>query len=429
MTRRVWVAELRRHVGWFLLAVWIVVCSLLLFAHQEWAGELLSLAVEQRVDVIVLGPIAITLAVWAGGRDRRRGLVELLATMPAPSWWRHAVRWSALAAMLCAGIMVSTALGAFFVLGHTTYLGGRWWAVLLIVGAGLGALVALGLAIGALVPWRVAAPVAGLATYVGLGVPGYFPDSGFQSLLPNGYESLFVGQQPGLAPGAVTLVFFGLVTVAFIALMSRGGYRVALPVALAALGVGLVAGFQPPTWWWRPDPVGARSVCTADLPRVCVMRTHADLLPAVTRAVRPVLSGMGDVAPSEGAQEIPITQARFDVERIIPLTLYGQVALTGDHLLRPAQLRQEAASSPAIRCEPPDNEADRDYTSITALELGWTAVVLQASPDLARLDAGVWRNLRTAAPADQQEFLREYAAAGRSCDWSAIRALYEQWAG
>lgn len=426
MTRFVVRTELRRTVGPLLPVVWGALSCLLALTHPEWAGELLSLTIEQRIDLIVLGPVALTLAVWHGGRDRRLGISELLGSVPASSWRRHAVRWGVLTAALSLGTVLTTVVGGGFVLLHTTYWGGRWAAVLLICCAATGAMVALGLAIGMLWSGRVLAPVAGLVGYVLLGAPGYVTTSAAQYLLPNGIEVFHVAERPTLVSVAATLVFFAALAVTFLASVSRGRRLLTVPAALVALAVGLVAGSQPMDWWWEPDPVAAAPVCSTDTPRVCVMRTHAELLPAVDRAVRPVLDGLGDLAPSHGARERPDSETSRD-DSALYIDLGFAIPLVGNHLLRPEEVQGSAAMSEAARCDSRGVQENRRYIWVGDLEPGWTALVLHQAPDPQQTSIGAWRQLRTATPSVQRRFMQQYQAAGRTCDWAALHRLHDRW--
>lgn len=417
--------ELRRTVGPLLLVVWISLGCVLVLTHPDWAGELLSLTIEQRIDLIVLGPVALTIAVWHGGRDRRLGITELLGSVPAPSWRRHVVRWAVLTATLSVGLAVTTVVGGGFVLLHTTYWGGRWYAVLLICCAATGAMVALGLLIGALVSGRVLAPVVGLAAYVLLAAPSYVTGSAARYLMPNGIETFHVGEHPTWLSMTATLAFFTAIAVVCLCVIARELRLLVVPAALVALVVGLAAGSRQEVWWWEPDLVASAPVCSTRAPPVCVMRTHAELLPAAEQAVRPVLDGLGELAPSSGAREQPDWTEAPD-SRAPRFSLNFEIPLVGDRLLRPDEVRRTAAFSPASQCDPNGVQENRRYTWVGDLDKGWQVLLLRRALEQYS-SLGSWRRLRTATPAQQRAFMRDYQAAGRSCDWEAIRRLYDRW--
>jgi hypothetical protein len=173
---RGWLAALRtelRHgiAPWVLVAVTVTMIALLWLDHSaDWGGRWNSLGRFIRDLLIVLGPVCVTLGAWQGGRGRRARVGELLASTTRTVLERQSVEIAALWSAISVGVLLGWASAAW-----TIVLVGGWgtsaaaWYLLGIFPAVL-AYAAAGYAIGSLAPWRIVAPVAGAATYVGLGI-------------------------------------------------------------------------------------------------------------------------------------------------------------------------------------------------------------------------------------------------------------------
>ena len=78
--------ELKRGVGLWASVPLVVAGVAVVLAHpRDWAGDWYGWAFYLRTMLIVFGPLVVAVAAWQGGRERRRGLNELLeSTSRAP---------------------------------------------------------------------------------------------------------------------------------------------------------------------------------------------------------------------------------------------------------------------------------------------------------------------------------------------------------
>lgn len=155
--------EFRRNAGiWILPAILIVswyLLSLEIWVPFQWhsTNELL-----QKSVIPFAGPAIAGVAAWMAGRDRRRGIDELLSTTSTPG---SARRLTLCAATTLWGLL-AYALFLGFMFGWTT-LRATWggpalWQVVVVVLAIL-AHAAWGFLLGSLVPSRFTAPVVAIA--------------------------------------------------------------------------------------------------------------------------------------------------------------------------------------------------------------------------------------------------------------------------
>ncbi|BFO21583.1 hypothetical protein SHKM778_79710 [Streptomyces sp. KM77-8] len=140
---------------------------------QQWQGGWAETRERMHVSAVLLGvPLALAAGCWQGGRERRRGTAELLAT--AVRGRTAAFLASALPVALwpAAGYAVATALTWlatwYCATGDRPHLGTPLADAAVLVSAALA-----GHVVGRLVAWRLAAPLLAVAGYVVLGVLGY----------------------------------------------------------------------------------------------------------------------------------------------------------------------------------------------------------------------------------------------------------------
>ena len=78
-----------------------------MLAHQrDWVGDWAGWSYWMRAVLILVGPAVVAAAAWQGGRNRRRGLVELHESVPRPRLARAVVAWSGPAAWSLAAYVV-----------------------------------------------------------------------------------------------------------------------------------------------------------------------------------------------------------------------------------------------------------------------------------------------------------------------------------
>ncbi|MBO3738138.1 hypothetical protein [Actinoplanes flavus] len=273
---------------------WVLVAN-----PAQWVGQWGGLAVYLRMCLLVLCPLFLAAGAWQAGRDRRARTVELLGTVPRPAWHPMLTGWAAVTLGGLCGLALPLLVAAAMTARLATYAGPGWWGPLPTVPIGLAAASALGVLIGRRFPGRFTAPVAGLALYVGLALPAYFPDSRWAVLSPATDEFRSYVLWPA-SFHTWQAAWLGLLAAVFLLLATRRWWAAVVPAALA--GTLLVA--LPPD---EPaeDPGALALVCTERAPRVCVTRINEFLLPDVDAVLRPGLERLAGIpgTPVEAVEE------------------------------------------------------------------------------------------------------------------------------
>jgi hypothetical protein len=152
-TGRLFRIEIRRSIGLLALPLLVGLAWLAwLIQQSEYGRASVALWPQTSIDiafaVVFIGPAAGGLAAWVAGRDRRRGLSDLLATTPAPASKRDLTLLAAttlwvLIAFFAAGLYlgINTAREATW--------GGPVWPPIFIAGLAIAAQAAIGYAAGA----------------------------------------------------------------------------------------------------------------------------------------------------------------------------------------------------------------------------------------------------------------------------------------
>jgi hypothetical protein len=162
--------EARRSPAVPLLPLLLAVCTLLPMArHLQpvalWPTRMLDL----QFTLQILGPFAGGLAAWVASRDGRRGMTDLLASVPYPPWRRAWTAWAANAGWTALFYVVVAAV--FITLGavQATWGGPLLWPPAVAL---LGTLMcaAVGFAAGIWLPGRFVAPLVGTGLFGLLGV-------------------------------------------------------------------------------------------------------------------------------------------------------------------------------------------------------------------------------------------------------------------
>lgn len=317
---RGWLAALRTELRsgiapWVLLAVTLTMVALLWLDHSsDWGGRWNSLGRFIRELVIVLGPVCVTLGAWQGGRRRRTGVNELLASTARTALKRQSVEIAALCVAISVGVLLGWASAAW-----TIVLVGGWgslaaaWYLLGIFPAVL-AYTTAGYAIGSIAPWRIVAPMAGAATYLGVGITAWSSDK-IAVPMGGGWLGGTAGYPFDLDALLLSMVVLLLAALALWGLASAerrpGASRSWLPVlVVGALGAGLVAPLSvsaadsgsPDLQIAKDTPVA----CTTDEPQVCVLAEDRLLLPETTARARPVLIRLAEIpgAPTKAGPHL-----------------------------------------------------------------------------------------------------------------------------
>ncbi|GBD15668.1 hypothetical protein HRbin26_00560 [bacterium HR26] len=317
-TRRnagVWLVVAIPLVSWWLLSAWGWVAILWSSTNEQLQAAVAPFAV----------PAVAGVAAWMAGRDRRRGIEDLLDSTPASPATREIALWAATAAW---GVLAYAAF-ATYMMGRTalsaTWGGPDLWRVAIVLAAILAG-AAWGFLIGRLIPSRLTPP---LVTVAGLGsmqfVANYrVPAAGGESN-PSWVNYLAPDKTtPETAPWQM-LLYIGLTITALAgsALRHRRTEIHLAALAIAALpalaGAVMIWGSWPrydPTTglmrdgWGRPitppNPA-TQPVCRGSPVSVCV---HPQYLPLLDQAVE---EANRLVEPLLGLPGVPMRAEEGDV--------------------------------------------------------------------------------------------------------------------
>ncbi|MGW6458477.1 hypothetical protein ACWF94_21610 [Streptomyces sp. NPDC055078] len=289
---------LRGSAPWAGAAVLIAVALPMATKAHEWQGSWNDTQMLLRsASSLFAAPLAGAAGCWQGGRERRRQTGELRASAARGPLARTLTAalptavWAAVAYLLaaCASLLACLPYAS----------AGRPLVSLLIADAVFILAAALiGHVAGALVRWRLAAPLFAIALFLALGLPGY-GTSAARHLTPSTaadgvmHASLPVWWQP---PAAIAWAG-GLAAGAVLAYAARRRYTALLPLALAASAA--VALVETGDRAWRSDPLSERQVCdTSTTPAICVNAQYPGMLPEVRDALSGItgrLDGVGNL--------------------------------------------------------------------------------------------------------------------------------------
>ncbi|MFG2871296.1 hypothetical protein [Streptomyces sp. NPDC048338] len=283
--------ELRRGLGpWLGLTVAALVLAGMYGKGPGWQGRWTDTTDMLHVTTGLLGgPLVLAAGCVIGGRERRRGTLELLGSVPRDPVRRALVAAAPAAAWPAAGHLVA----ALVCLATTwPYAGGAGRPFLELVLADTVALASLGVlghVAGRLVGGRLTAPLLAVVGYVGLAV-GSYTDSGARWLGPAAEHRYYWDQPVGWFAPASAAWTGGLALAALVACAAhRGRPRLWALVPLAvALAAGAAVLRLPADGPWRPDPAAARLVCDGGSPQVCLPAVDRALLPQVSAALAPL---------------------------------------------------------------------------------------------------------------------------------------------
>jgi len=313
--------EARRSTAALLMP--LVLAGLLYLAYREVDARLLfweDVSLLIRDGMVFIGPVIGGLAAWMAGRERRRGMDDLLATTPLPVARRRLATW---AGTMLWGLGAAMVIGLFFVVGAAphTAAGGPHLSPLLVGLVAVPTYAAIGFALGSWFPNRFDAAFAAVGLFLTTVVLGLVP--GWVSLLSPIAQlnaSPWFGIHPdlgllqalflaGLAATALATVGLGQATTRaawgrFLGgLLVAGGSAVAIAVAAPPIADGLSpANPWPLGWtsrWDAPKMHAADPVCRVAAVTVCVQPAFAPLLDDLTARVTAL------TAPVRGLPGVP----------------------------------------------------------------------------------------------------------------------------
>ncbi len=256
MSARLWTIETRRNGTVWLVPVLVAMSWLLV-------GENLRLQIALWVEtsrevahsVIFAGPFVGGAAAWMAGRDRRRGMEELLGTTPRPAVARDLALWAATATWGAVAYGLIAAYVGVLTARKATWDGPYGWPLL----AGLLAILAnasVGYAVGRFLPNRFTAPLVAIALFFGQIYLAWIVPNDRSSALASLHETLsparflspiadvnasvWYGIQPNVAPEQV-LWLAGLTAVG-LALVALRGQRTAVTWVAFAVALLLAIG-------------------------------------------------------------------------------------------------------------------------------------------------------------------------------------------
>lgn len=422
MRRALWV-ELRRGtapyaaLAMFGAGVWV------LAAHpDDWGGRWVGLADYLRVSLLVLCPLMVCAGAWQAGRERRRDIGELIAATPRPGWHSLVAAWLAVTLAGVAGTAVAFGGAAVLVARVATYAGGDWWQRAAVGVLALAAASAGGVLVGRRVPLRVAAPIAGLATYLGLGILTYW------NAAPARLSPAYDGRRMySLVPEWVTewqATWLVALTVLLLAVAVRR-WR----VALLAGGVAVAAAVPistGPSWNRAPaDPAAVELVCTSGGPEVCLTRVNAFLLDEVAAVAQPILARLDGIpgAPRRAVDHTVRPAGASVAEDADTVWLYLDFQATAFGGLANAEglrtaFRQEAGWECSYSLG--TDEFDQRIHQVDDIATDW---LLDGSVLWAE---GASAGLRELPPSAQRAWYADYLDAVGRCDLPALVRLAEQ---
>lgn len=309
MTARVLWHEIRRSG----LPLWIIplllLVSGLVFAqtlrsmegqHFEWST---SIFYNMTPMIVLASTLALAVAAWRAGRERRRGVAELIGSTPRARFQRALLAW--VPVVLWPVISCLPVLVAFGVLSRNAVSGPPLFGVLTAAVFTVVAYAALGFATGTYVPGRFTAPVAGVVSFVVTIALSSRVPHGLLSVLPQPtygtiathHSSVGLWDRPvwWFAPAAA-LWFVALAVAFLVVATARRRLLAVVPFALAVL----VAIPLTQTQVWRIDTASPLLNCSDGRVRVCVpngIGVAPDAVAVSTEPVRTRLAGLPSVAP------------------------------------------------------------------------------------------------------------------------------------
>ena len=310
--------ELRRSVALVATLLLAAAGVFVLYASNPPDPSWMDLVVRQRQILVMILPLALGAGGWQGIRERRSKVEELFRTTPRPRWQRVQPTAGAMAVAAVAAYLVMLAGAAGHLRHPEGYLPAASFALVAVGALAMVATIWLGLAVGALLPSPLTAPMLVVVGFVSLAVvpniitsrgPGTPGSPGGYLLLPNlqvpdlsegkGYTGAALHMLTGRANliQALLLAALAATGLALVA-TARPVARLAalLPVVLGTVvAVALLPGQLATAW--AANPHATELTCTPDKPRICVPRAQSHLLDEVREPARRALSILDSKLP------------------------------------------------------------------------------------------------------------------------------------
>ncbi|QDY78989.1 hypothetical protein [Streptomyces qinzhouensis] len=283
-------AELLRGIGPWTGAAVALAVGLMLYEKADpdtdWQSHWSAGAELLRVGAVQFGgPIALAAGVWQGGRERRRGTLELRAGAARGTLRQTLV---AVAPVVLWPVAVHLLGALVMVLAILPYAsaGGPYGSVVVADSVALASCGVLGFVVGRLVAWRLAAPLLGIAAW--LAMVGFQNGHGTRrkvlTLLNPADQLDLYGRVPVWWFAPASLLWTGGVAATVLLLYAARRRAFAL-VPLAAAVLGAATLMSTGDGLWRDSPALTRQVCTGQDPEICVTAQNRRLLPDVTAAL------------------------------------------------------------------------------------------------------------------------------------------------
>ena len=318
-TGRLFWIETRRSAGLWAFPILAGLAGLAWLTLNSESGEPVALWPEASVGiglaVTFVGPAAGGLAAWAAGRDRRRGLEDLLATTPAPAARRELTLLTATALWALLAYLVAAVVLGILTAREATW-GGPVAPPILLAALAIAVQAAIGYAIGSFAGSRIASRLTTALVPVGLFVAQLVPTMiedevqigprTLQGTLPyenvspfgvvqNVAGTIFWSPQLEIAwYAAIWLLGLGGLALALVVLCRRrslGGWGV---LAASALAVGfgwtqLVPAPLPALASHGTAPIAYEPVCTQRSIPICLHPAYEAVLDETADVVDPII--------------------------------------------------------------------------------------------------------------------------------------------
>jgi len=268
--------------------------------------------------MLAFAPLLAGAAAWAGSRDRRRGVADLVGMTALPPWARQVAAWAATTCWAEA-VYLACVTVLYVVTAHQAAWGGPLlWPVA--VGATfVAASCAIGFAAGVLLPGRFTAPLAAFVMFLALagGAFALQANISYAQIWPLNVQGAFPADAYGIfypylpdLPIAQLLFLAGLTAAALggLGLPAAAGGRWLRAIAAAMTAAGLAAagtgvalagtarleahGIVIPALHDAASdrPTSYTPVCAHTAIPICLHPSYRALLPDVTAALGPALS-------------------------------------------------------------------------------------------------------------------------------------------